>query len=475
MRIFKPGSIFISVAVLLITANGICLADPPDAYILEIMAQYHYPGCAAVAASGDSIIWSGAFGDANFNQGTIVTDSTLFYLYSPSKTVTGVVFMQLWEDGLVGLDDDISDYLPCTIENPFYPGVTITPRMILTHTSALDDNPALNDELIALGDSTYSNIEFCQEFFVPGGSLYSTDNFQNFEPGSDYDYSTISFTVLAAITESVSPYSDSFDLHCREYLFEPLLMDNTSFIISSIDTTQLAMPYSWNGSTHVPYGYRTTPHYPGAWLKTSALQLKNYLIAFMQGGEIGGVRILESTTVDSMLTIQYPGIDPHQGLAWYRTYHGGREIWGHSGGGFGYGGSSEMFYCPAENSSVIVLTNGESGATSLIMDSLFNYVSAELSIETGDGVLSCVALSRICPNPFTGSTAISFELPASAQIHLDVYDICGRKVRSLVEGGYPAGTTSVDFQQGELSSGLYFIVLRSGSDIRTERCVLLKQ
>ncbi len=475
MRILKPGSMFISVAVLLITVNGHGFADPPDAYILEIMEQYHFPGCAAVAATGDSIIWSGAFGDANFNQGTTVTDSTLFYLYSPSKTVTGVVFMQLWEDGFVGLDDDISDYLPYTIENPFYPGVTITPRMILTHTSTLDDNSALNDELIALGDSTYSNIEFCQEFFVPGGSLYSNDNFQNLAPGRGYDYLTISFTVLAAITESVSTYSDSFDLHCMEYLFDPLLMDNTSFIISSIDTTQLAMPYSWNGSAHLPYGYRTTPHYPGAWLKTSALQLKNYLIAFMQGGEIGGVRILESATVDTMLTIQYPGIDPDQGLAWYRKTYGGREIWGHSGGGYPYGGSSEMFFCPAENSSVIVLTNGESGATTLIMDSLFNYISAELSIEAGDVALSGAVLSRACPNPFTGSTLITFELPASEQIHLEVYDIYGRKVRSLVEGCYPAGTSSVDFYQGELTSGLYFIVMRSGSDILTERCVLLME
>ncbi len=235
------------------------------------------------------------------------------------------------------------------------------------------------------------------------------------------------------------------------------------------------MPYSWNGSTHVPYGYRTSHHYPGAWLKTSALQLENYLIAFMQGGEIGGIRILESATVDSMLTIQYPGIDPDQGLAWYRKEYGGREIWGHTGGGYPYGGSTEMFFCPDENSSVIVLTNGESGATSLIMDSLFNYVSVEMSIEAGDVALSGAVLSRVYPNPFTGSTVITFELPASAQIHLEVYDIYGRKVRTLVEGGHPSGTTNVDFEQGELTSGLYFVVMRSGSEILTERCVLLKQ
>jgi len=134
-----------------------------------------------------------------------------------------------------------------------------------------------------------------------------------------------------------------------------------------------------------------------------------------------------------------------------------------------------MFFCPAENSLVIVLTNGESAASSLIMDSLFNYVSAELSIETNGGALSGAVLSRVCPNPFTGSTVITFELPASAQIHLEVYDIYGRKVRTLVEGGHPAGITNVDFEQGELTSGLYFIVMRSGSDILTERCVLLKQ
>ena len=67
------------------------------------------------------------------------TDSTLFFLASISKTFIGVALMQLWEDGLFGLDDDVSGYLPFEVQHFYFPTEPITFRMLLSHTSSIQD------------------------------------------------------------------------------------------------------------------------------------------------------------------------------------------------------------------------------------------------------------------------------------------------------------------------------------------------
>jgi len=81
-------------------------------------------------------------------------------------------------------------------------------------------------------------------------------------------------------------------------------------------------------------------------------------MAFMQGGELNGVRILDSTTVQEMLTIQYPDLDPSQGLIWYQmNVPGGGTIWGHTGGDFGT--SAFIGFDPESEIGVIWMSNGE--------------------------------------------------------------------------------------------------------------------
>ena len=62
--------------------------------------------------------------------------------------------MQLWENGLIELDNSINDYLPSgfTIVNPYFPNDTITVKMLMTHTSSLQDNWNVMDYLWICGD-----------------------------------------------------------------------------------------------------------------------------------------------------------------------------------------------------------------------------------------------------------------------------------------------------------------------------------
>jgi CubicO group peptidase (beta-lactamase class C family) len=465
---------------LLLTAASLAVADPPDAYVLEMMEQYEMAGTQACCYYGDSLIWEGSFGTINFEYtDSLVDETTLFYLGSVTKTVTCNIFMQLWEDGLIGLDDDVSDYFPFTIENPNYPGVAITPRMLMTHTSSILDDPTYIPEFLAAGDSTYSNEEFIQECLVPGGMYYTDNMWASWEPGTNRGYNQASFCVLGALAENLSAYSDSFELHSHYYYFDPLQMGDPSYIIGAVDTFNLAMPYEYtfSGDSLESLGYYSYPYYTAAYMKSTALGLGQHLVAFMLGGELGGIRVLEEATVDTMMKIQYPSISDFQGLGWVIDYdYFGREVWGHHGGAAG--SKSEMRFCPAENSAVVVLGNGSWANGNfhyVVADCLFNYVEAVVSVEEEEGPApEAVRIASISPSPFTTSTLITFELPGTSGTRLDVFDVSGRLVDTLIDDVMIAGEYSVAFDGGGLTSGVYFAVLRAAGESNTRRCVLIR-
>jgi hypothetical protein len=69
---------------------------------------------------------------------------------------------------------------------------------------------------------------------------------------------------------------------------------------------------------------------------------------------------------------------------------------------------------------------------------------------------------------------IRWTLDAGRQTRLSVYDVLGREIAVLVNEVMPAGTHSVTFDAGGLSSGVYLVRLEADGLIRTRRMTLLK-
>jgi len=96
-----------------------------------------------------------------------------------------------------------------------------------------------------------------------------------------------------------------------------------------------------------------------------------------------------------------------------------------------------------------------------------------------DPSLPMLALHPVVPNPFNPQATVAFDLPRNEQVQLEVYDIRGRKVRTLVEGTWTAGRHEVVWQgDGDdgrsLPSGTYLLRLETDSRVMTRQATLLK-
>jgi len=87
---------------------------------------------------------------------------------------------------------------------------------------------------------------------------------------------------------------------------------------------------------------------------------------------------------------------------------------------------------------------------------------------------SGVTLYPAYPNPFNPATTIRYRLDTSQQVRLRVFDLLGRQVALLADGMMPAGEHAVQFEAGQLASGVYIYRLETGSRMLTQKMVLLK-
>jgi hypothetical protein len=92
---------------------------------------------------------------------------------------------------------------------------------------------------------------------------------------------------------------------------------------------------------------------------------------------------------------------------------------------------------------------------------------------------STFALEKNYPNPFNPSTTISYDLPQQAQVTLDIFDIMGKKIKTLVNQSQDTGNKSAVWNGTDefgrpVSAGVYLYRIQAGEFTKTRKMVLLK-
>ena len=329
--------------------------DDFDDEIMFHMEQGHMPSVSACIIKNGSIVWSKGYGYADINKGIKATENTIYLIASITKTITATAIMQLWEQGLFNLDDDVNDYLPFSLRNPNYPDIPITFRMLLAHHSSLSDRMF---SLYVYFSILNLPIEFLEQCLVPGGIFYRSKYWLDTPPGEQLIYSSIGFEVLGYLVELLS--GQPLDKYCKEHIFDPLEMQNTSFEKSYFDLNNLARPYIWFlNRTYIPLVHYKIEKDASGGIRTSIMDLSHFLIANMNGGVYNNNQILAEETVQLMRTRQYPGNDSTNrytyGLGWRISVRHMDNSYGHPGAM--PGALTSMYYFLENSTGIIFFSN----------------------------------------------------------------------------------------------------------------------
>ena len=333
-----------------------------DSIIIETLKDAHVPGAAILIIRDGQIKYTKGYGLADPQTGRVVTPDTLFTIASISKTVTATALMTLYEQKKFTLDDDISSYLPFKVCNPYFPDIPITFRMLLSHTSTMQDSDVFYDyytlqKTPVLPDSPISLGDFLKDYLCTDGILYkAADNFIEAKPGTKYTYSNTGFGLLGFLTECISGIQ--FNDYCKQVVFEPLGMMDTAWHFRDVDLNSMAVPYGYDNSLHQPirYGFYSYPTYPDGALKTSVNEFARFLFLFINNGKtIDGKVFLRTETVNEMLSLhKFPGMDQGMsiGLAWRFDGH----VYEHGGGDPGI--STLTYFNQTTGQGTIFFSNG---------------------------------------------------------------------------------------------------------------------
>ena len=78
------------------------------------------------------------------------------------------------------------------------------------------------------------------------------------------------------------------------------------------------------------------------------------------------------------------------------------------------------------------------------------------------------------PNPFNSTTSISYALPIVSEVSLNLYNLTGKRIKTLFKGKQQTGGYSVTLEAHDLASGLYFVRLRASDQVFTQKVMLIR-
>ena len=118
------------------------------------------------------------------------------------------------------------------------------------------------------------------------------------------------------------------------------------------------------------------------------------------------------------------------------------------------------------------------GDTTWFPDCIGGGINVLVPTAVGEDVNSSLpasfALAQNYPNPFNPQTVIEFSLAEAGRVKLEVFNVLGQSVETLIDGSKPAGDHQVEFNASIYPSGIFFYRLTQGDNSQTKKMVLVK-
>ena len=336
--------------------------EQTDNELRQVMTKNSAVGLSVVAVKDGKVIYNKSLGYKDLENKIQMEDSDVLRIASISKSFTAIGILQLVEQGKLDLDTDVSEIMGFNIRNPKYPQTPITVRMLLSHISSMSD----------------SNGYFTLNKLNPDSSSTWQKAWNDYAPGSKYQYCNLGYNTLGAILEKVS--GERFDKYILNHIIKPLNL-YASYNVADLDPSKFIKLYKYNSDgtftqsdaysslekdleNYIP-GYSTPLFSPTGGMKISTLDLAKVMMMHMNKGTLNNVKILEESSCDLMqskitptnYTNEYYGM----GIITTDNLLKGHTLTGHDG--LALGAYTAMYWSKEGNYGFVIATNGCNGKT----------------------------------------------------------------------------------------------------------------
>ncbi|MFC1922683.1 serine hydrolase domain-containing protein [Chloroflexota bacterium] len=283
-----------------------------EMYVKKLVEMSRPPGLSLVVVKDGKMVYNKSFGLADGPNRVPATPETIYHWGSMTKPTTATAIMQLHERGALNIDDLVTKYLPdFRVQYPSSSSERITIRHLLNHSSGIG-NPNILDFVHEEGESFPDQVELAQR-------LLEGNNKLQFEPGTDAMYTNLGYTVLGAVVEAAAgqPHKD----YAVENIFRPLKMEHADYVYND-ETRQLAavgsQPNGTISSVMLPmmvdtdawtresvdsrmwFKHGNADFTGAAGVRSPTSDAARFVMAFLNGGELDGGRILSPESVAMM-------------------------------------------------------------------------------------------------------------------------------------------------------------------------------
>jgi CubicO group peptidase (beta-lactamase class C family) len=294
-----------------------------DAHLQKYVEETKLAGTLLLIARNGVIAHFEPHGFADRERRTPMTRDTLFRIYSMTKPITSIALMQLYERGLMQIDDPVEKYIPEFADLRVFsmgsypdfvtrrPDRAMTIRDLLSHQSGLTYG-FINRTNV---DAAYRKLD------IGGGSNGRTmkDMIRElaklpleFSPGDNWNYS-VSTDVCGYLVEVIS--GQRFDEYLAEHVFQPLAMSDTFFSVPAEKAHRLAANYQAGADGLRLIDDPATSEYlkpqtmlsGGGGLVSTATDYFRFAQALCNDGELEGQRIIGRKTLELMTSNHLPG------------------------------------------------------------------------------------------------------------------------------------------------------------------------